>query len=146
MTDLTFTHLLVPIANVDDAERTCRELNEHLDSNLEELTVVFVIEQTEGFMDTTSPTALEQEAEKVFSYVENYFDDGLAIRRELRYGHDAVEEITAAADELDVSAISFTPRPKTRLQQLLSENTSYRLITESEYPVVVFSKTQTEEK
>lgn len=132
-------HLLVPIANVSDAERTCENLERDLDAEVATLTVVFVIEQTEGFIDPVSPSALEQEAEDVFSYVEGYFDDGPRIRRELRAGTDAVEEIVAAAEEFDASAIGFSPRPKTRLQELLTENTSYRLITESHRPIVVFS-------
>lgn len=145
MTDRLFTDLLVPIANVDDAKRTCDELDDYLDSTVESITVVHVIEQTEGYMDTTSPEALEEEAERLFSYVESYFSDGPEVRRELRYGTDAVEEIVAAADDLDVSAIGFSPRPKSRLQQLLTENASYRLATESHHPVVVFSRGDTEE-
>lgn len=144
MTDPLTTHLLVPIANVEDAKRTCEELDEYLDADVERITVVFVIERTEGFMDQAPPEALKQEAEAVFSYVEEYFSDGPAVRRELRAGTDPIEEIVAAADELDVSAIGFSPRPKTRLQRLLTENGSYRLITESCHPVVAFSKDQTE--
>ena len=135
-----FTHLLVPVANMDDAERTCDALDEYLDSGVQTITIVHVIEQTEGYMDTASPEALEQEAEKIFGYVENYFEDGPEIQRELRYGTDAIEEIVAAADDLGVSAIGFSPRPKGRLQQLLTDNTSYRLITESPQPVVAFAK------
>lgn len=144
MTDAILTHLLVPIANVGDAERTCENLDRYLDSAIERITVVFVIEQTKGYMDSTSPEALKEEAEEVFSYVEDYFSEGPKVQRELRAGTDAVEEIVAAADELDASAIGFSPRPKTRLQRLLGENSSYRLLTESDHPVVVFSKDRTE--
>jgi len=134
------THLLVPIANVGDAERTCEALEQYLDPDVRTVTVVHVIEQTEGYIDPASPEALEEEAAELFSYVEDYFEDGPEIERELRYGTDAVGEIVAAADELEVSAIGFVPRPKNRLQQMLTENTSYRLITESHHPVVAFSK------
>lgn len=139
-----FTHLLVPIASVDDAKRTCDALDEYFGSDIQTVTIVYVIEQTEGYIDPASPEALKQEAEKVFSYVEDYFEDGPEIQRELRYGTDAIEEIIAAADELDVAAIGFAPRPKNRLQQLLTENTSYRLVTESHHPVVAFSQGDTD--
>ncbi len=46
---------------------------------------------------------------------------------------------------LDVSAIGFSSRPKTKLQQLLSEISSHRLITESRHSVI-FSKDRTEGK
>lgn len=143
MTNALLTHLLVPIASVCDAEETCEKIKQDLDSEVQTITVLHVIEQTEGYMDTASPEALEEEAETAFSYVEDHFADGPEIRCELRYGTDAVEEIVAAADERDVSAIGFSLRSKGRLQQLLSENSSYRLITESHHPVIVFSKTPT---
>lgn len=146
MTDSPVNHLLVPIANLEDAKRTCEELDQSIDSEIEIITVVFVIEQTKGYIDPAPPAALKQEAEQVFSYVEEYFVDGPVIQRELRSGTDAVSEIIAAADEYDVSSIGFSPRPKTKLQRLLTENSSYRLITESHHPVIVFSKEQTEEK
>lgn len=140
MTTPDFTHLLVPTANVDDAKQTCDALEQYPDPDIRQITVVHVIEQTEGYMDPASPEALEEEADRQFAYVEDYFDDGPDIERELRYGTDTVEEIIAAADELDVSAIGFAPRPKNRLHQLLIENTSYRLVTESHHPIVAFSK------
>lgn len=134
------TDLIVPIAGLDDAKRTCEELAQYLDDEIETITVVHVIEQTDGYMDTTSPEALEREARELFTYVADCFGDGPEIRRELRYGTDVVEEIVDAADDRDVSAIGFAPRPKSKLQQLLTENASYRLITESHQPVVVFSR------
>lgn len=140
MTVPEHSHLLVPIASVSDAEHTCSELDEYLDDDVETITVVHVIEQTEGYLDPASPEALEDEAGEIFEYVEGYFGDGPEIRRELRYGTDAVEEVIAAADDLDVSAIGFAPRSKNRLEQWLTENTSYRLVTESHHPVVAFSK------
>lgn len=146
MTDAPFAHLLVPIVNLDDAKRTCEQLDRTIDSPIEIITVVFVIEHREGYIDPAPPGALKEEAERVFSYVEGYFGEGPMIQRELRSGHDAVSEIIAAADEYDVSAIGFSPRPKTRLQRLLTENSSYRLITESHYPVLVFSADQMEKQ
>jgi nucleotide-binding universal stress UspA family protein len=134
-----FTHLLVPVANPDDAERRCDALEQYLGPEVERITIVHVIERTEGYLDSASPEALEQEADQLFSYVEDHLEDGPEPDCELRYGTDTVEEIVVTADELDVSMIGFTPRPNDRLHQLLSENTSYRLITESHHPVVAFS-------
>ena len=135
----THSHLLVPIASETDAERTCDELDQYLDDGVGIISVVHVIEHTGGYLDPASPE-LEEGAEQLFTYVEEHFSDDPEIRRELRYGTDAVEEIIAAVDELDVSAIGFAPRPKNRFEQLLTDNRSYRLVTESHYPVVVFSK------
>lgn len=140
MATLGGTHLLVPVASVEDAKRTCEELDQYLDAGIESITIVHVIEQANGYMDPASPEALEREAAELFAYVEDYFSDGPEIRRELRYGTDAVDEIVATAEEIDVSAIGFSPRQQNRLQRLLTGNPSYRLITESHHPVVVFSQ------
>lgn len=135
-----FTHLLVPVASLEDAKRTCESLDDYLSSENQTITIVHVIEHVEGFIDPTSPEALEQEAEELFSYIENYFGDSIEIQRELRYGTDAIEEIIEAADELNVSAIAFSPRSTNRLEQLLFGNSSYELVTKSHHPVVAFSK------
>lgn len=140
MAATAFDHLLVPVASMEDAKRSCEVLTEHLDSGVEQLTVVHVIEQADGYIDPTSPEALEEEAERLFATVEACFENGPEVTRELRYGTDAVEEIIATADDLDVSAIGFSPRPKGRLERLLTENASYRLVTESHHPVVAFSR------
>lgn len=138
MTNSLLTHLLVPIANENDAKVTCRELEVYLDSKVEIITVVHVIEKAGGYMDKAPLAAREEQAEAIFSIVEEYFDKGPQIRRELRYGTDVIEEIVAAADEFDVSAIGFTPRSGGRIREFLGGDLAYRLITEGHYPVVVF--------
>lgn len=139
MTDPILTHLLVPIANEDDARATCRELESSLDPSVETITVVHVIEKAGGYMDKAPLEARQEQAETVFSIVEDYFDDGPNIRRELRYSTNVIDEIVATADELDVTAIGFTPQSGGRVREFLSGSLSYRLITESHQPVVVFS-------
>lgn len=122
-----------------DAEQTCPKLEEYLGDEVDVVTIVHVIEHTEGYIDPASPEALRGEAEEIFSSVEEYFADGPVVRRELRYGTDVVTGILEAADELEVSAIGFAPRPKSRLERRLRDNPSYRLITESHHPVITFS-------
>ncbi|WP_440771439.1 universal stress protein [Natronorubrum sp. DTA28] len=140
MTDSIMTHTVVPVANEDDARATCDALEPVLDDSVERITVVHVIEKTEGYMDKAPLEARRLQAERIFSIVEDRFPDGPEIRRELRYGTDVVDEILAAAAEVDATAIGFATRPSGRLHRLLSGNDSYRLITESEQPVVVFSR------
>lgn len=145
MTESILTHLLVPIVNEDDAEETCRELQSYVDPEVETITVVHVIEKAGGYMDKAPLEARQEQAENVFSIVEAEFADGPEIRRELRYGTDVVDEIIAAADERDVTAIGFTPQSSGRLKRLLAGDTAYRLISESHHPVVVFSRRMEED-
>ncbi|TYT61438.1 universal stress protein [Natrialba swarupiae] len=140
MTDDITTHVLVPVANEQDARVTCEALESTVERPVEVITVVHVIEKTEGYMDKAPLEARQEQAERVFSIVEDRFADGPLVRRELRYGTDVVDEILAAADDVGATAIGFSPRPSGRLHRLLSGNNSYRLITESEQPVVVFSR------
>ncbi|ELY57402.1 universal stress protein [Natronolimnohabitans innermongolicus] len=145
MTTDFVAHTVVPIANEDDANATCDALEAAVDDSVELLTVVHVIEKTEGYMDKAPLEARQQQAERIFSIVEDRFADGPPIRRELRYGTDVVDEILAAAAEVDATAIGFATAPSGRLRRLLSGDDSYRLITESEQPVVVFSRLGTDD-
>ncbi|APX98511.1 MULTISPECIES: universal stress protein [Natrialbaceae] len=133
-------HIVVPVANEDDATETCKALDSYIDDETEIITIVHVIEKTPGYMDKAPLEARQQQAERVFSIIEDYFQTGPVIQRELRYGTDVVDEILDAAEEHDATAIGFTHRESTRLQRLLSGKGSYRLTTESEQPVVVFSR------
>ncbi|RKD93256.1 universal stress protein [Halopiger aswanensis] len=139
MTKSLLTHLLVPIANEKDATATCRGLESYVGAETETITVVHVIEKAGGYMDKAPLEAREQQAERVFEIVEGHFADGPQVRRELRYGTDVIDEIVAAANEFDVSAIGFTPRSESRVRELLAGDPAYRLITESRHPVIVFS-------
>ena len=139
MTDSITTHTAVPIATEDDARATCDSLESVVD-RIETLTVVHVIEKTDGYPDKAPLEARRAQADLIFSIVEERFADGPAIRRELRYGTDVVDEIVAAAADVDATAVGFRPRPGGRLRRLLSGSASYRLITECERPVVVFSR------
>lgn len=140
MASSILTHTAVPVANEKDATATCEALETILDGSVEVITVVHVIEKTEGYMDKAPLEARQDQAERIFSIVEDRFATGPLVRRELRYGTDVVDEILTAADNVDATAIGFSPRPSNRLHRMLSGNESYRLITESEQPVVVFSR------
>ncbi|MCU4744602.1 universal stress protein [Natronoglomus mannanivorans] len=138
MSDQLLTHLVLPIANETDATVTCTELRPYIDSTVETITVVHVIEKAGGYLDKAPLEAREQQAEKVFSIIEEEFRDGPTINNELRYGTDVVDEIIATADEHDATAIVFTPQSSRWITNLLAENIAQRLITESHCPVVSF--------
>jgi 4-hydroxy 2-oxovalerate aldolase len=115
------THLLVPVANPDDAERRCDALEQYLGPEVERITIVHVIERPEGYLDSASPEALEQEADQLFSYVENHLEDGPEPDCELRYGTDTVEEIVAAADELEQAKLAILLLPGVGVADDLTE-------------------------
>ena len=139
MTSEFLSHTAVPVANEDDAVATCDAL-EGVHDRIQLVTVVHVIEKTEGYIDKAPLEARQEQAERIFGIGEDRLADGPPVRRELRYGTDAVDAILAVVEEVDATAIGFATEPSGRLKRLLSGNDSYRLITESEQPVVVFSR------
>ncbi len=138
--------IIVPIANADDTKATCDALRPHLDDSVELVNILYVIEQTEGYMDPTSPEALKQEARNWFKSAETTLDAADTFETELRAGTDIVAEIVASAIEHDATAIVFKPRQSSGLlSRLFSRNLKDRLISESPCPVISLPETDEDE-
>ncbi|WP_247000680.1 universal stress protein [Halosolutus gelatinilyticus] len=130
--------IVVPIANESDAKTTCRALSAHLGDSDVLIHVVNVIEKGGGAPDKAPLAAMEEQADEIFEFVENYFGTtAYDVETERRYGTDVVEEIVAAAAEADATAIAFVPRPGGRLSSLLSGNLSSQLTRAGQVPVIV---------
>jgi nucleotide-binding universal stress UspA family protein len=139
MTSDLMSHTVVPIATETDAVETCEALESIIDS-VQVLTAVHVIEKTKGYPDKAPLEARQEQAERIFGIVEERFADGPPVHRELTYATDVVDGILDTAEEVGATAIGFSTHPSGRLRRVLSGNDSYRLITESKQPVVVFSR------
>lgn len=140
MTDPLLGRILVPVANEEDTKATCDALVPHLDERVEFVNVLYVVEQTEGYIDTTSPEALTEEANRWFDIAEEKLEAVDEVRTEIRYGTDVVDEIVASATEHDATAIVFRPREKGRLTSLFSSSIEHRLLTESPCPVIALDE------
>jgi nucleotide-binding universal stress UspA family protein len=123
-------HLLVPVANVEDARATARALAPY---RLERVTVLHVVEKGEGVPDKTPVEQSESLARESFDAFRASVPDA---EDEIVYRRDVVDGILDAAEELDASAIAFHPREGGRFRQLLSGDRSLRLVTESTRPVI----------
>jgi nucleotide-binding universal stress UspA family protein len=133
-------HVLVPVANDEDAAATARALAPYSPSRV---TALHVVEKGGGVPDKTPVEQSEAIAEEAFAALRETFPEAAG---ELAYGRDVVEAILDAAEELDASAIAFRPREGGRLVQLLSGDLSQRLVTDSELPVVALPVDETEEE
>lgn len=138
--------VLVPIKSPQDTHRTCEAVQTAF-GEAGEVTFLHVIEQTEGYMDTSSPEALEKEAREMFSIVRDRFQDTdtPSVRTELRYGTDTVDEIVSAASDLGATAIAFDTEPESRLAAYLTGDAEQRLISESPCPVIVIPDSDEEQ-
>lgn len=137
MTGQLLRRIIVPIANEADTKATCDALLSYLDEMVELVNVLHVIEQTEGYIDPSSPEAIEQEAGEWFDIAESRLEAGDAFQTELRAGTDVIDQIVASASEHDATAIVFRPRQSGRLSGVFSRDLKDRLLTENPCPVIV---------
>lgn len=135
MTGNLLARIVVPVANEEDAEATCAAIEPYLREGIDQVTVVHVIEQTPGYMDHTSPEALEDEGREILAAADARLGD-VDAETELRFGTDLVEEINAVVAERDATAVVFHPRAKGRLTRLLTHDAERDLLRESRVPVV----------
>lgn len=132
-------HVLVPVANEDDAEQTARALAPYQPQHV---TALHVVEKGEGVPDKTPVEQSEKLAEESFAAVRSVFptaDDHTA------YARDVVEAIFEAAEEVEASAIAYRSRGSGRLMQFLSGDVSLKLVTNAERPVIALPREQTNE-
>lgn len=123
-------HLVVPVANEEDARETARVLDTY---EYGQITVVHVIEKGEGVPDKLPLEQAEQRASNTFGAFRGFIPE---IDTETAYHRNVVAAILEVATDVDASAIAFRPRGGNRLVQFLSGDTALKLITEADRPVI----------
>ncbi|WP_049998145.1 universal stress protein [Halococcus sediminicola] len=128
-----FEVVVLPVASAEDARTTCAGAAAHLRRAGGRAIVVHVIEGTAP-SDGTHP----EHAAETFAAAREAFGGGdVTVETRLEYGESIPEVVFAVADEVDASAIAFTPRAGGRWLKLLSGDLTSALVTDSERPVVV---------
>ena len=129
------SHVLLPVANREDALETAQQLNTY---NPKRVTALHVVEKGMGVPDKTPVEQSEELAEESFTAVRSVFPDA---DDHTAYGRDIVDAIFEAAEEVDASAIAYRARPGNRIMQFLSGDLSLKLITRGDRPVIALPQT-----
>ncbi|MGQ5515193.1 universal stress protein [Halococcus saccharolyticus] len=133
-----FETVVLPVASAEDARTTCAGAAAQLRRAGGRAVVVHVIEKAGGAPDKASVEQREEGAEETFAAAREACDaTEITVETRLEYGTDVAETVFKVADDVDASAIAFTPREGSRWLKLLSGDTANALISESERPVVV---------
>lgn len=136
----TVDRVLLPVANEDDAKRTCTAVRPHLADNAE-IIGLYVVERREGGPAAASIEQLEEHGRNTLATVKEAFAGStVSVETKLQEGVDLIATIFEAAKESDVNCIVFVPRPKGRLVALLSGDPGWKLINQTQYPILVLPR------
>lgn len=130
--------VLVPVATEEDMQHTAAAIHDWIHDEVDAIHLLHVIEKAGGAVDKAPLELREEQAEAIFQLGRNILQEVDAdVEPELRYATDILDEIQATAQEIDATAIVFSPRPGSRLTRLLSGNLTPKLVMRSPIPVIV---------
>lgn len=127
-------HVLLPVAHEEDALATAEALEPY---DPGKVTTLHVVEKGEGVPDKTPVEQSKELAEESYAAVRTVFpsaDDHTA------YARDVVGAILDAADDVGATAIVYRARGGNRLMRFLSGDTSIKLVTKADRPVVALPR------
>ena len=123
-------HVLLPVANETDARKTAKALEPYDPAHV---TGLHVVEKGEGVPDKTPVSQSEEIAEKSYAAIREVFPDA---SEHTAYRRNIVDAIFEAAEEVDASAVAFRSRGGNRLVQFISGDTTLKIVTEADLPVI----------
>lgn len=131
-------HVLLPIANEEDAAKTARALAPY---HPDHVTALHVIEKGEGVPDKTPVEQSHAVADASFAAVREMFPTA---DEKTAYDRDIATAIFEAADDVGASAIAFRSRGGGRLMQFLSGDLALKLVTQAEHPVIALPRSRSD--
>jgi len=134
-----FKHILVAVATVEDASKTCTALRPYLET-ADRVTAVHVIEKGGGAPDKAPLEKRREDGHEILSSVSSALNSTVEVETEIVYGTDVVDTIFEAAVDADAEAVAFQARGGSRITRLLSGDTTSKLVTDPAVPVISLPK------
>jgi nucleotide-binding universal stress UspA family protein len=132
-------HVLLPVANDNDALATATALQPY---GPDRVTALHVVEKGEGVPDKTPVEQSEELAADAYAAVRTVFPDA---DDHTAYGRHVVDAIFEAADDVGATAIAFHAHGGSRLVQFLSGDTTLKLVTNADIPVIALPDEHSDE-
>ena len=132
-------HVLLPVANENDALETAKALEPY---EPDQVTALHVVEKGGGTPDKTPVEQSEALAAESYAAVRSVFPDA---GDHTAYARDVAGAIFDAAEEVNASAIAYHSRGGNRLMQFLSGDISLKLVTNADRPVIALPRENGEE-
>lgn len=137
MSDL-LSNVVVPIASQEDALTTANAAVPRIADVDGTVTAVYVVEKAGGAPDKAPMEALEEAAEEAFDVFGEYCATAdVPFESSITYNTSVPDGVFEVANEVDASAVVFTPRKSGRITRLLSGDTALKMITKNDRPIVV---------
>lgn len=127
-------HVLLPVADEDDARATVAALEPY---GPRRVTALHVVEKGGGVPDKTPVEQSETAAEAAYAVVREAFPDA---DDRTAYARNVVDAILDAAAAVDATAIAYHARGGNRLLQFLSGDRSLKLVTDADRPVIALPR------
>jgi nucleotide-binding universal stress UspA family protein len=132
-------HVLLPVANEDDAFATATRLEPY---QPEHVTALHVVEKGGGVPDKTPVEQSEKLAEDSYEAVRTVFPDA---DDHTAHARDIAGAIFGVADRVGASAIAYRSRGGNRLVQFVSGDISRKLVTKANQPVIALPRGEFEQ-
>lgn len=130
-----FQHILIPVAEEEDARATCAALQPYLE-DIERVTAVHVIEKAGGAPDKAPVEKRREDAADYLAIVDSTLSESVAVDTRTMFATDIVSALFTAAADAGADAIAFRARGGSRIMRMLTGDITTNLVTDPEVPVI----------
>jgi nucleotide-binding universal stress UspA family protein len=131
--------VLLPVASVEDAEVTCLSALPAIMQAGGAVTGLHIIDANGGWPDMAPREYRRYIANDALELVRREAEArGIRVSTKVVFDSEVTRAIITAAEEIEASAIVFTPRGSGRWRSLFSSGVAFDLVKKATCPVIVF--------